>query len=483
MLIHTPTGYIKSPYNMGDCRLLENYLSIYIPDTDEYVPYGFIVHDNALYIPNINIDQFMKPLNESKIIEAKIIKPKQMTKRHMSKVDPRDAMQHNVIEFITGTGHYTNNKSEHQIGIVAHPGAGKTFTTIYAITEMNTKALIVTHMTKIKNQWIDTFTRLFDYDPDEIKTLTTSDLSKVMNNEVKMDYNIYFISHQIINRWIAEESPTNLNKVLRKLGIGIKVVDEYHLHWKNSLILDMFTNVDKTVYLTATFSRSDQSEATLFKRVTSNVVTYGSEDRADEDKHTIYHPVMYSSQCPFKKVKSFASGHGMGIRKWLLADWLHIDDPKQTTNNIIFDLVGKCLTDEGKILITVGSIKASELLAEEMSKRFVDVIVGAINSTHTSSDNEYNKEHARIIVSTIQSSGTGLDIKKLRYVINAEPFCSKLTAEQFLGRLRPYHNDDGEQLTTFLFDLVDTSIYYCNIYYKGRSKRIIQLAKETIPLK
>ena len=51
MLMKTTTGYIKSPYNIGDCKLLEDYLSIYDPDKDQYIPYGYIVHDNALYIP------------------------------------------------------------------------------------------------------------------------------------------------------------------------------------------------------------------------------------------------------------------------------------------------------------------------------------------------------------------------------------------------------------------------------------------------
>lgn len=481
MLIKTATGYIKSPYNMGDCRVLEDFLSIYDADNDQYVPYGYIVHDNALYIPNIVIDRFLKPLQETEIVDIPPIRSKKMSKRYMSKVAPRDTLQENVINFLCGDGMFKENKYDHQLGIVIAPGKGKTFTTVYSLTNIGKKALIITHMTKIKEQWINTFTGLFDYKEDSLKELTTKDMDSALNGK-DLGYDIYFISHQVINRWIAHQSPVALNRALETLGIGVKVIDEYHLHWRNSLIVDMFTNVDKTFYLTATFGRSDPSELQLFKRITAKVKTYGSEDRAEEEKHTVYHPIVYTTKCPFKRVKAMGNNRGMGMKKWIFADWIHFDDPENTTNKIIFDLVGKCLQDQGKILVTVASIKATEHVCQELLKLYPDYRITTINSTHSAKENEESKKYSRIIVSTIQSSGTGVDIKGLRYVINAEPFSSKLTAEQFLGRLRPYYNEENEQMTTFLFDLVDKSILFSNVYYKSRSKRIVQLVKETIPL-
>lgn len=481
MIIKTATGYIKSPYNMGDCRILEDFLSVYNMEADEYRPYGYIVHDNALYIPNIDIDRYLKPLDEKEIIKSNPTKWKPMSRHHMSRVAPRDSLQENVISFLTGTGMYKDTKNEHQLAVIVPPGKGKTFTTVYSVTEMNRKSLIITHMVKIKKQWYDTFTGIFDYDPSEIMELTTSALDKAFDGH-DFEKNVYFASHQMINRWISSKHPTALTKVLEVLGIGIKVIDEYHLQWRNSLILDMFSNVDKNIYLTATFARSDQGEDMLFKRVTKNFQVYGSDERPEEDKHTIYHPVYYTTKCPFKTVKAMGSGRGMGIKKWIYADWQHFNDPNNTCNNLILDIVDKCLMNDGKILITVASIKAAEFVYEKIQQKYPDLIVGCINSSHSIKDNEYCKQHAQIIVSTVQSIGTGADIKGLRYVINAEPFASKVTAEQFLGRLRPYYDASGEQQTTYLFDFVDRSIIYSTIYHKGRSKRINELVKEVIPL-
>ena len=176
------------------------------------------------------------------------------------------------------------------------------------------------------------------------------------------------------------------------------------------------------------------------------------------------------------------SGFGMGMRKSIYADWAHFDDPSDTTNRIILDLIPKCLESEGKILITTASIKSCEFLATKIQSLYPDLMVGSINSTNTAKENEYRKSNESIIVSNIQSAGTGVDIPGLRYVINAEPFSSKVTAEQFLGRLRPYFDSNGEQRNTFMFDLVDKSIIFCNAYFKGRSKRIAELVKEITPL-
>lgn len=482
MLFKTTTGYIKSPYNMGDCRILEDYLSIQDPETENYIPYGFIVHDNVLYLPDINIEQFLKPLNEDKVVTLPVNKYKSMSRHYMANVPPRDALQENVIAFITGQHPYKDMIDQHQIGVLLATGKGKTFSTIYALTDLNRKSLIITHMTKIKKQWIDTFTEKFDY-PKEVLMELTSDSLEAASQGKDFNKDVYFVNHQTISRWISNMSPTQLNKAMIALGIGVKVIDEYHMHFRNSLVVDMFTNVDKTIKLTATFDRSDKQESILFQRITSRIPTYGhNANLSEEEKHVIYHPVHYSTKCPYRVVKSLGSGYGMGMKKWVFADWTFFDDPDNTTNKIIFFIIDKCLVKEGRILVTTPAIKSCAYLADVIQGMYPGLKVGVISSKNSDKKNEVVKETCDIIVSTIQSAGTGVDIKRLRYVINAEPFSSKVTAEQFLGRLRPYFGYDGLQKATYMFDLVDKSIIFCTAYFKGRSKRITMLAQETVPL-
>lgn len=835
MLIKTTTGYVKTPYNMGDCYLLEQYLSTYDEEKDQYVPYGYIVHDNALYIPNINMERFMKPLQETEVVQRKPNPVKKMSVHHMGKFQPRDQMQQNVIDFLTSDGMFNQNKPLHQLGIVANPGFGKglpvstkiptpngfklmgdlqvgdevfaedgsitkvtdifeqgiedvykitfsdgrvsycdenhlwkvyvrgmngtlvpkvirlkeilptykiprhtnnpnqdpykyiyyvrkndpveyyprslpvdpwvlgcfigngccseqalaiscpndeipnriaekygfiakknpcndtyyfsygenkprvltadffkdipevcckksyeksipdaymyssisdrihllqglmdtdgsityddngfhvmysstssklcnqiqyilwslgfsstihvdkrsdkyttgfcanvmfnvpneskniffsvshklplamdaahapqqdryrmitikdiqldhqeecrcikvshpshmfltenfipthnTFTSIYSVSKLCVKTLVVTHMTKIEDQWIASMMNMFDYHADQIMRLNVKTMTQAMDG-TDFGKDVYFVNHQILNRWMLDHDPTRLNDVFKNLGIGIKIIDEYHLHWRNSIILDLFTNIDKTIYLTATFGRSNKEEDKLFEKITDNVVTYGSSDKSIDERHTEYHPIIFNSKCPFRTIRAMGNGHGMGMKKNVYADWEHIHAPDTPINTYIIDLVGRSLQSEGRILVTVASIKCCDVVAQLIQKNFPDESVGVINSSYSAKQNEEVKQHAKIIVSTIQSSGTGVDIKKLRYLINAEPFASKITAKQFIGRLRPYYDDKGEQRTTYLFDLVDKGILYCNVYYKSRTKVISELSKE-----
>jgi superfamily II DNA or RNA helicase len=467
---------------MGDCRILEDYLSVRDPADENYIPYGFIVHDNVLYLPNINIAQFMKPLEEETIKELPVNRYQKMSRHYMANVPPRDALQENIIAFSTGVHPYQDMRDAHQVAIVSKPGSGKTFSTAYSITDLNQKALIITHMTKIKNQWIDTFTDKFDYPKDKLMELSSGNLEDASKGE-DFGKDVYFVNHQTIDRFISNMSPTQLNKAMISLGIGVKVIDEYHLHFRNSLVIDMFTNVNKTIYLTATFDRSDKQESILFSRITGGIPTYGASALPEEDeKHVTYHPVHYSTKCPYRVVKSLGSGFGMGMKKWVFADWTFFDDPDNNTNKIIFSIIAKCLTREGRILVTTPAIKSCLHLGNVIQNMYPHLRVGVISSKNTDKKNEEVKETCHIIVSTIQSAGTGVDIKGLRYVINAEPFSSKVTAEQFMGRLRPFFGSDGDQKVTYLFDLVDKSIIFCTAYFNGRSKRIKMLAKETIPL-
>lgn len=67
------------------------------------------------------------------------------------------------------------------------------------------------------------------------------------------------------------------------------------------------------------------------------------------------------------------------------------------------------------------------------------------------------KSSVDVIISTIQSCGTGVDIKDLRSIINTTPFSSKIIANQLSGRLREYSPTDD----TYFYDLIDIGFEPC----------------------
>ena len=113
-----------------------------------------------------------------------------------------------------------------------------------------------------------------------------------------------------------------------------------------------------------------------------------------------------------------------------------------------------------------------DFLIEELDKTNefkYSLTIRTINSTNSKSDNEYNKK-ADVIISTIGSMGVGTDVKGLTDIINMTPYCSKLTAEQSLGRVR-YAGKTGHY-----YDIVDSSVQMDVFWWKSRSKVLKQLS-------
>ena len=72
----------------------------------------------------------------------------------------------------------------------------------------------------------------------------------------------------------------------------------------------------------------------------------------------------------------------------------------------------------------------------------------------------------KIIVSTIKSCGTGVDIRGLRFLINCEAYSSKVTADQVCGRLREYSPEDF----SIYCELIDRGFLDCYRMYKNRDR-------------
>ena len=137
---------------------------------------------------------------------------------------------------------------------------------------------------------------------------------------------------------------------------------------------------------------------------------------------------------------------------------------------------------EGKIFITVGMLENINTITEIIKSQYPEYIedkkIMPIHSKQTEEENERAKKEGDIIISTIKSAGTGLDIHKLRAIINLDPFSSKVTAKQLMGRLREYSPDKY----SFLFDLIDMGFKSCVKQYEKKKKVFETLAYKIQPM-
>jgi hypothetical protein len=127
---------------------------------------------------------------------------------------------------------------------------------------------------------------------------------------------------------------------------------------------------------------------------------------------------------------------------------------------IINDFVRPVYNKGGKTLIYIGTnegiIRVYKWIAQYYPEYMLDI--GIFTSITSREDKLADKKNKKILLSTTKSAGKGEDIKGLKLtVLAAEPFKSKVLAQQTLGRTRDPN--------TFYIELVDLGFKKVREYY------------------
>ena len=457
------------PYKKDDYPVIEKMYTATDKFTGNDFPCGYMIEDGKLFLPrgtHIAKIEMITGATVNHINDSDDYS--EMKRQHYSLYDPRNEIQEESIKFLTSEGK--------QLALNLSTGIGKTFCVAYSSTKLRIKTLIITPNESLKNQWISTYHKMFDYRPSELMNIAGSNIINAIMEDAVEPAEVYFVNHQTLRSYLTSTNGYMLHKFFKKLKVGIKVYDESHMEFANILLMDFFSNTDRTWYLTATFDRSDKTESACFKRAFNSVAAYGEmESKEVMTKHVIYHVVNINSRISPKDRATVIGWQGMTSISY--GKYAFFTDPNDTAYKTILDILHKLKNVEGKILIFIPLIDAVDEVVKKLKKDYPDKSVSAYHS-RLSADEKNSAEKKDIIVSTIKSCGTGRDIPGLRAVICAEPIASKVVTEQMIGRLRPYAKDKD----TYFFDIVDICIPACNWWWKARIKKIETLAKSIIHL-
>ena len=443
-----------SPYELGECRKLENMCSYYDPVTHcrVYIGCRYDEDRETLIIPRgVNqmvLNKFFKSIPTNIPLEQQ---PKRMSNFYTMITPPKDETQVNAIKFLSHKDEYAKNSTNSQFGLNLDTGVGKTYCMVNSIITQGLKAIIICTKDSIKNQWIKTFLEMSTMKEDMIYDVTGSrDLEAIRLGEIDCD--VYVTNHQTLWSYIKLYGEDKLGEVFNNAGIGIKVYDEAHMCFNNILNVDMCTDVKYNYYLTATFGRGDQKEVAIYKRAFAALSRYG--ENIEKRRHTIFNIMYYTSNATYKDNIRVQTNYGFNnYRFW---DYCHNVDKDENIIYVLLKIINKLLFDdniEGKILITSPMIESADYIGDILKEKYPDIITGTIHSKKSKEDNKYNREYADIISTTIKSLGTGDDVNKLRVIINLDPHSSSIITKQLIGRLREYAPDKD----TYFYDLVDVS--------------------------
>lgn len=457
------------PYKLGDVPSLERRLSIYDEIRHRYksVALDYSVNERKLFLPkSINLSKIEKQFRSlGGVIIKDIPSDKKKSVGYNMTVPPRDDIQILALDFLLGRGKYLNNKFYPRLLLSLDTGMGKTYCALAAVSYLKTRVIIIVPDNALMDRWIDEMYKITDLQEDEIYLIQGTKSVKQIKKKVK-DKKVIIASHRTLNNIGTKYGWDVITELFKALKVGVKIYDEAHKEFNNILKIDLHTNTDKTIYLTATAGRSALKEDYIYKTVFSNVPSLVFTSESREENHINMAALIYDSnpsmseQIKCKTIKGFSATKYMKYN--MSSGKIYFLRAIEVVMNTILSQ-----NDSGRILLMLGSIDMIYLVEKHLKETYpqyaddIGIYCSAV-SKKIKDDTRINK---RIILSTFKSLGTGVDIDDLKYVCMTEPYSSKLTASQAPGRLRKQG---------WYFELVDIGFADCKRQYDSRKKTLIR---------
>lgn len=463
----TSSAYIIHEYNRGDDADLEKLFTIfdniYYKLTDVALYYDEI--NRNLYIPKgfdlLNFGKYkyytVDRINSNKQFKCEI----NIT------VPPRDNNQKRMLMYLTGSFSYKYTSQYSQLMVNMPTGTGKTYCTIASLSILDARAIVINYDKGTRDQWITKILEYTTLSQDEVMCLSPKDMISIYEDD---NYNpdkikFYSCTHDTIFECAKKIGWENLNYLFIKMKIAVKVFDESHREVKNIYKTDFYTNVFKTIYLTATPELSDHKLNVIYKLAFTLIPKYGDSLFDETDKEV--KAIMFQLN---SKISMHDKATLIGVKG--LSSTAYCDYAFSSIEKPIFKFIDKAIeiynkiTNNERCIIFVSKIDTCDMVKEYLvvELNIPEDEIGIYHSKIRSKIKDKVLTDSKIIISTRKSLGTAKDLSNLRVLINTETFRSKPELLQMLGRLR----NGG-----YYIEAHDSSIQDCVNQYKTR-KRILK---------
>lgn len=376
------------------------------------------------------------------------------------KYKPRDNQQSEALKFMIGLDQYEENSYQPQLSVNLNTGKGKTYCSIATIAYLRIKSIVITGSNTLLNQWKNNIKEYTSLAEEDIFFISGSSvMNMILKNKSPKAQNakIFLCTHGTIRSFCELYGWDKLDLVFYNLGIGLKFIDEAHTNFANMLMLDFFTNVFRTYYVTATPNRSSWQENKIFTLTLKNVPCIDLFN-AESDPHTNYVAIKWNSHPQPKDISRCKNIYGLDRNRYV--NFITTNPYFYQMMYVIMDMYLKC---GGRALFYIGTNEGILRVYKWIIDNFPQVSgeVGIFTSLLCKEDKIKERDTKKLLLTTTKSAGLGEDIKGLKLaVILAEPFKSSVLTRQALGRLR-------DQDTMFV-ELVDMGFRHIMKFYYAK---------------
>ncbi len=427
-------------YKMGDSETLENNFKVYDPVRHCFDILGMYYDksNNKLFLPR-GIDLwYVKKHAEVKKHKVADYNPYQFfNKEAFLRLKPRDEEQFQALNFMCGlTDEYEENLYLPQLSVNLSTGKGKTYCSIATMCFFQIKSIVITGSTSLLNQWKENIMKYTNFTEEDIFSLSGSTVMNMVakgKSEKAKKANIFLASHATIRSFASNYGWDKLNDVFKGIGVGIKFIDEAHTNFDNMLMMDFYSDVYKTYYVTATPKRSSKSEDKIYQLSIKNIPSVDLFNE-DTDPHTDYIAIKWNSD-PTAIQISRCNNKFYGLDRNKYIDYVTKQPNFYKMMYIVMDMV---ISFGGRALFYIGTNEALLRVYKWIGHNYPELL-GDIGVFTSIVDKEHKllEREKKYILSTTKSAGLGEHIEGLKTtVVLAEPFKSEVIARQSLGRTR-----------------------------------------------
>lgn len=464
------------PYVRGLSPALERKLSIYSYTERKITMEAFKINNDSIRIPKGFLLKNIKELLEIDGIYVDKINDYSDELRCNRSIDismrpgkgANDDHQKDSIMFMIDKNAYKTQKFLNN-----DTGYGKTFCSIKTISILGLPTMIILNKESLMKQWrneIKKFTFVKDSEIYDIKGRNSID--KLYKNNTK--YKIYLCATQTLELLAIDNE---LQNFIENNNIGIKIIDEAHEMMKAVFTIDLSCNVDYNYYLSATPERSDVNERILYSKLIKGFDRFG--DYTAFLKKYIHVKNVLINTFPKQYVKYVCKTKN-GFSSIIYENFIF----KNNRNKLYFFLICKYIVDrmlkndkESRILIVMNTKNNINEIVNMFKKENIKC---GVFTSDLDGESKQKELYKNVILSTIKSSGSGLNIKNLRVIINFVQFKSNVLLHQLFGRLRYI---DGKAL--FFFNIVDEGFedivrqnVYRQSFFSKKSKDVSDIKLE-----
>lgn len=454
--------------NSSEFKKMRNAFSLYDKVQHKYTFSAYTIIDSDVYIPaTVSVNSISSIFPKKQITKNFISTAKADTISYNLKNQPRNELQIEAIKFLEKMKNDNENRSRF---LSLETGSGKTYITINFISKLKKKSLVIVDSIDLANQWKEQFLYHTDLKPDDIVILSGQE--SVDKESKNPSAKIYIAIHRTLSNMLSEDN-NSVNVLMNKLKIGFRVFDESHVEFGNICRINSLSNVEYTLYLTATPNRSRFTDDSLYSKIFGKVLFFNGKLISNEKYHTVV-LYKYNTLPGIDDKATVKTQYGFSTPKW--ANYI-VNNAYDIFLEALEDILTKfkLLERDKKIAIMLPTLELIEKIKNDLLENHPDLDIGVFIGS-VSKNKRKNELDKKIIITNDKIFEKGIDDQDLEILINFVPFGSIVKTEQIIGRLR---NREGK--SSILIDCTDYGFIECinqlklrKRFYKKKAKKIFE---------